>query len=64
MTAVDLHLDAAQADLLRELLSIDARDLRFEIADTDNFGYKQSLRQRDMVLRSILDQLGGELPVR
>jgi hypothetical protein len=59
---MDLSLDATQADVLRDVLSSAARELRFEIADTDNMSYKQSLRQRDAVLRSILAQLGGELP--
>ena len=61
---MELHLDDEQLDLLRELLDHDFRDLRFEIADTDNSGYKRGLRSRAEVLSSILDQIGGPLADR
>ncbi len=38
------------------------RDLRYEIADTDNTTYKAGLRSREAVLSSILSMLGGPLP--
>lgn len=54
---MELHLDHTQTVLLRELLDSDWRDLRYEIADTDNSSFKRNLRQREQTLRSILDQL-------
>lgn len=54
---MELHLDHTQTELLRELLDSDWRDLRYEIADTDNSVFKRNLKQREQTLRSILDQL-------
>lgn len=51
---MDLHLDTTQTDLLLELLESGWRDLRFEIAHTDNHEYKHMLREREAVLHSIL----------
>jgi hypothetical protein len=59
---VELSLDGPQAELVRELLDRDLRDLRFEIADTDNSTYKAELREREELLRTVLAQLGGPLP--
>jgi hypothetical protein len=59
---MDLHLSDDDAGLLRELLSNAFRDLRYEIADTDNHEYKQGLKDREARLKTILDQLGGLLP--
>ena len=58
---MDLHLTEDDTALLREILNAAFRDLRFEIADTDNHEYKQGLKQREESLRAILDQLGGPL---
>jgi hypothetical protein len=59
---VELSLDGPQAELVRELLDRDLRDLRFEIADTDNSSFKGELREREELLRTVLAQLGGPLP--
>lgn len=59
---MDLHLDDAQAELLREVLDAAFRDLRYEVASTDNSSYKEQLRQREAALGAILDLLGGPLP--
>jgi hypothetical protein len=61
---VDLHIDDAQVGVLRDVLDAALRDLRFEIADTDNWEYKQQLRERESVLRDLLEPLGGPLPDR
>jgi len=57
-----LTLDITQTETLRELLDNALRDLRFEIADTDNSAFKAGLRDRQRVLRSILDLLPAEAP--
>jgi hypothetical protein len=54
---MELHLDHTQTELLRELLDSAWRDLRYQIADTDNSSFKRNLKQREQTLRSILDQL-------
>jgi hypothetical protein len=59
---MDLHLDADDAVLLRQLLDAAFRDLRMEIADTDNFEFKEALRAREARLSALLDQVGGPLP--
>ena len=61
---MDLRIDDAHVGLLRDVLDAALRDLRFEIADTDNAQYKQQLRERESVLRDLLEPLGGPLPDR
>ena len=61
---MDLHIDDAHVGVLRDVLDAALRDLRFEIADTDNAHYKQQLRERESVLRDLLEPLGGPLPDR
>ncbi|MBI2705959.1 MAG: hypothetical protein HYX32_11825 [Actinobacteria bacterium] len=59
---MDLHLTDDDAGLLQEVLSGAFRDLRFEIADTDNHEFKHRLKAREAALKAILDQVGGLLP--
>jgi hypothetical protein len=61
---VDIHLTAEQAELLREVLDSAYRDLRYEIAGTDNSTFKLALRNREGVLDSLLALVGGPLPDR
>lgn len=58
---MELHLEADQSDLLLELLNSNWRDLRYEIANTDNLGYKHMLREREALLHSILAAVGHAL---
>jgi hypothetical protein len=59
-----LELDDDRAALLREVLDQAYRDLRYEIADTDNSTFKQQLRDRAEQLKAVLDAVGGPLPDR
>jgi len=59
---MELHLDTEQAATLRDLLDSALRDLRFEIADTDNAGYKAGLRVREGIYGSLLERLQAEVP--
>ena len=61
-TGMNIELDENQSELLREVLDSAFRDLRYEIADTDNTTYKRGLRSREAVLLAILAELGGPLP--
>ena len=59
---MDLHLDTNQTVMLCDTLDSTLRDLRFEIADTDNARFKAGLRDRERTIRSILEQLRAEVP--
>ena len=59
---MDLHIDDAHVGVLREVLDAALRDLRFDIADTYDWDYRQELRERESVLRDLLEPLGGPLP--
>ncbi len=56
-----LDLDDDQVALLRQLLDEAYRDLRYEIADTDNSQFKAQLRLRESQLGEILEKLGGPI---
>ncbi len=58
---MELVLSQAQQELLREVLNGASRDLHYEIADTDLSTYKATLRERAILLESILDLVGGPL---
>ena len=59
---MELTIADAHVSILREVLDSALRDLRFEIADTDNARFKQHLRERETTLRALLAPLGGPLP--
>jgi hypothetical protein len=61
---MNLQLEPAQVDLLREVLDSTFRDLRYEIADTDNSTFRAELRVRERALAELLDLVGGPLPDR
>lgn len=61
---MNLQLESAQVDLLREILDSAFRDLRYEVADTDNSRYKGQLRDRERALGELLELVGGPLPDR
>ena len=56
---MDLTLTDEDADLLREVVDATLRDLSYEIANTDNAGYKRELRERRDRLQAIQHPLGG-----
>ncbi len=62
--AMNIELDSDQSELLREVLDSVFRDLRYEIADTDNSTFKQGLKDREAMLQAILSKVGGPLPDR
>jgi hypothetical protein len=61
---MELSLTEQERSMIQEILDRELRDLRFEIADTDQSGYKAKLRQREIELRALLDRVGGPLPDR
>lgn len=64
MKGTEMHIDLTddQADLLRQVLDGAFRELRYEIADTDNSGFKAQLREREAHLGALLELVGGPLP--
>ncbi len=49
-----------ELEILTEVLKEYLTDLRSEILDTDDFTYRQSLKQREEVLRVVLAKLERE----
>jgi len=54
---VHLTLEPTDAEILRLVLESYLSDLRMEIADTDSMDYRDKLKARKRVLRSIVDML-------
>jgi hypothetical protein len=59
--AMNIDLSQDQLALLRELLDEAYRDLRYEIADTDNSRFKAQLRVRESQLGELLEMVGGPI---
>jgi hypothetical protein len=59
---MNLELTSEQGALLREILDGVYRDLRYEIADTDNSQYRATLHERERAISALLDLVGGPLP--
>ena len=57
---VYLHLDEQERTILLELLDSCVSDLRQEIAGTDNFNYKDMLKQRKNVLFKLQQALQSD----
>lgn len=57
-----IEMTEAQGALLRRVLDRAYRELKYEIADTDNSEYKQVLRDELRDLGEVLDLVGGPLP--
>lgn len=58
---MELQLDEQEAEALRRILDGAWREARYEISDTDNLSYKRNLRERNEVLKGLLDRLGGPI---
>jgi hypothetical protein len=54
---VQIELDEGQCAELQQLLESSLGDLSTEIAGTDNYEYRQGLRERRTILESVLYQL-------
>lgn len=63
-TRMQFDFDDDQLVLLRDILDQAYRDLRYEVADTDNSEFKARLREREAALAKLLDVVGGPLPDR
>lgn len=54
---MELTLEEPEVEILREILDGSLRDLKYEIANTDNLTFKRKLKAREALMRSILDKL-------
>lgn len=54
---IRLDLTAEEARILYDALHSYLSDLRMEIANTDAYDFRQGLKQREEVLRRIIEQL-------
>jgi hypothetical protein len=59
LTVMDLSLTEDERDVLQEVLSAAFRDLRMEVGGTDNVHYRRGLQEREAILKSIVDRIGG-----
>lgn len=59
-----LELNEAQAVMLRELLDSAYRDMKYEVAASTVSTFKDALKDREVVLKGLLDLVGGPLPDR
>lgn len=57
-----LNLDEREQIILRNLLESCIADIRMEIIQTDNIGYKEMLQRRKQVIKRILQELITNLP--
>jgi hypothetical protein len=58
---MELQLTGPEIKLLREILKTDLSELLLEIARTDHREMREGLKNREMLLKRILDRL--EVPV-
>lgn len=58
---MELHLTEPEVHIPAELLEADRKVLLLQIARTDNRAMREGLKEREGLLRGILERLGGEL---
>jgi len=56
---MELMLTESEVELLRGMLDADRKALLMEIARTDNRTMREGLREREELLKGILNQLGN-----
>ena len=60
---IQLMITEEERELLMDILENDISDLRMEIADTDRRGYREMLKNREILMKNIqqkLDQATAE----
>ena len=60
MMQVTLTIEEGAA--LREILRGCLGDLRMEIAGTESFRFREHLKEQEVCLKRIIDQLGADVP--
>ena len=57
-----LELDEAEAGVLRETLADYVSDLRMEISNTDSMDFREALKEKERLLKRLLERLGPGPP--
>jgi hypothetical protein len=52
------ELDPEEAKVLAEALAEYISDLRMEISNTDSMDFREGLKERERILKSLLERLG------
>ncbi|HZU76308.1 MAG TPA: hypothetical protein VFA70_06055 [Dehalococcoidia bacterium] len=55
--SLTVTLSKTEAELLVELLGNNLRDLREEVYKTEDYDWRQALKQREATLRALLERL-------
>ena len=53
----DVSLNEEELIVLRDVLESYLSDLRMEVADTDNYDFRQELKQKEKCLKGILQKI-------
>ncbi len=56
---MEMKLQIEEAALLREILTEHLLELRMEVAGTENYDFRQELKQDEVVIKRMLAQLQG-----
>jgi hypothetical protein len=57
---IQLELATDEIKMLREVISSAHSELGYEIANTDNYDYRDQLKKKQALLKRVLAQLPGE----
>ncbi len=55
---MNLALNQQEIEVLQRALSMFLSDLRMEIAGTENYDFRQGLKQDEEILKGVLEKLG------
>jgi hypothetical protein len=55
---MQLNLTIEEAQILNEVLTSYLSDLRFEVANTDSGFFREGLKEREVFLKRIIEDLG------
>jgi len=58
---IQLMITEEERELLMDILENDISDLRMEIADTDRRGYREMLKNREILMKNIQQKLDQAL---
>ncbi len=58
---IQLMITEEERELLMDILENDISDLRMEIADTDRRGYREMLKNREVLMKNIQQKLDQAL---
>ncbi len=54
---ITLQLDDKKTDLLKQVLEVSLSELHMEIVHTDSWEYREMLKDREVALKAIMDEL-------